>query len=94
MRFVRAGSTTPVRGLVVKVKEMATNTTFQAQSDASGNVKVRNLTSDEYSITVNGSLQGYISGEITCQTPRKVVKAPYGCTHAPTSLGDVSIARR
>ena len=94
MRFVGAGTSNPVRGIIVKVKELATNSTFQAQSDANGNVRIQNLRSDEYSITVNGTLAGYINGEITCGKPRKVVKAPGGCTHGATSLGDVSIARR
>lgn len=94
MRFVSAGSSNPVRGIIVKVKELATNSTFQAQSDANGNVRIQNLRSDEYSISVGGSVVGYINGEITCQKPRKVVKAPGGCTHGATSLGDVSIARR
>ena len=94
MRFVGAGTSNPVRGIIVKVKELATNSTFQAQSDANGNVRIQNLRSDEYSIAVNGTLAGYINGEITCGKPRKVVKAPGGCTHGATSLGDVSIARR
>ena len=94
MRFVGAGAANPVRGIIVKVKEMATNATFQAQSDANGNVRIQNLRSDEYSISVNGTVAGYINGEISCQKPRKVVKAGNGCTHAALSLGDVSIARR
>ncbi|MFM9083004.1 MAG: hypothetical protein ACKOQ7_03765 [Actinomycetota bacterium] len=93
MRFLRTATISPVSGLKVTVIEMATDKRFEAVSDSRGLVLITGLVSDEYRVDVNGIPVGYASGSVGCQTPKKVVKWSYACTHMPRALGDVYISR-